>query len=57
LRSQQKLLGKICGIMFPPYLGAAQTPNCAACGGGIKTYPLACSVRCPNAPGSSASAA
>jgi hypothetical protein len=30
LRCQQQLLGKICGVMFPPYSIAAPTLNCAA---------------------------
>ena len=57
LRSQQKLLSKIVGVMFPPSLAAVPTPNCAVCGAGIKTSPRVCWGRCPNTPGSSASAA
>jgi hypothetical protein len=53
LRSQQQLLGNICGVMFPPCSGAVSTQNCAACGAGTRTCPHACAVRCPRAPGSS----
>ena len=42
LRSQHKLLGKIFGMMFPHCSGAARTPNCAACGAGIRT---SCAVK------------
>ena len=55
LRSQQKLLGKIVGMMCPPCLVVARTPSCAACGAGIRICPRSCSGRCPSAPGSSAS--
>src|SRR5713101_8265717 len=53
LRSQQQLLGKIVGMMCPPCLGVAPTPNCAACGVGTRIYPPACSGHCPSGPGSS----
>jgi hypothetical protein len=51
LRSQQQLLGKIFGVMFPPCLAVVRTPNCAACEDGIKTCPRGCWVRCLSAPG------
>jgi hypothetical protein len=54
LRSQQQLLSKICGVMFPPLFGAVPTLNCAGCGAGTKTCPRVCLARCPSAPGSSA---
>ena len=37
LRSQQKLLSKIVGVMFPPSLAVVRTPNYAVYGAGIKT--------------------
>jgi len=42
LRSQKKLLGKIVGVMFPPLLAAAPTPNCVVCGAGIRIW---CAVK------------
>jgi hypothetical protein len=57
LRSQQRLLGKICGVMFPPYSVATPTLNCAAYGAVRKTCRRGCSVRCPRAPRTAGSAA
>lgn len=39
LRSQQQLLGKICGVMFPRCSGVAPTQNCAACEVGTRICP------------------
>ena len=57
LRSQHKLLGKIIGVMCPPLFGCRTNTELCRVRGWDKNLPPACSGRCPNAPGSSASAA
>ena len=52
LRSQQKLLGKIVGVMFPTSLAVGPPQSCVACGAGISSGPPGCLGPCPNAPGS-----
>ena len=52
LRSQQKLLGKIAGVMFPSLFGCRTIPHSAGCGAGTRTCPPAYLAHCPNAPGS-----
>ena len=55
LRSQQKLLGKIVGMMCPPLFGCRTNTELCRVRGWDQTSPRGCSVRSPNAPGSSAS--
>ena len=42
LHSQQKLLGKIVGVMFPTLLAVGPPQSCVACGAGISSGPPGC---------------
>lgn len=52
LQAQGKRLAKLCGLMFPPFLPAAATGNCAGSAAGTRTCPAGSWAPCPSASGS-----
>lgn len=51
LQAQGKLLSKIVGVMFPPFLGAARRMSCVVCAAGTSTGPRGFWGPCPNGRG------
>ena len=54
LQAQQRLVGKIFGMMFPPFLAAGPITNCAGYGAGTSTCPAAFWGPCRSGSGSNA---
>ena len=51
LQAQGKLLSKIVGVMFPPFLGAVLRMSCVGCAAGTRIGPRGCWGLCPNGSG------
>jgi len=51
LQAQAKLLGKLFGLMFPPFLAAGATASCVGSVAGTSTCPAGSWVPCPSGSG------